>query len=59
VETDTVHVTWETMYAGPPLMVSISRGSGAIKIDFPRAEFLEVEEAEIERLRHQPPKRPR
>jgi hypothetical protein len=25
-------------------------------MDFPRAEFLELEEAEIERLRNQPPK---
>jgi hypothetical protein len=44
------------MYGGPPLMISISRSSGAIKMDFPRAEFLELEEAEIERLLNQPPK---
>ncbi|MGB7911325.1 MAG: hypothetical protein WCF59_03785 [Desulfobaccales bacterium] len=56
VATDTVHVTWETMYAGPPLMISISRSSGAIRMDFPRVEFLELEEAAIERLRQQPPK---
>ena len=55
VATDTVHITWETMYAGPPLMISISRSSGAIRMDFPRAEFLELEEAAIERLRQQPP----
>ncbi|MFZ0051489.1 MAG: hypothetical protein WAK96_06910 [Desulfobaccales bacterium] len=55
-ETDTVHVTWETMYGGPPLMISISRSSGAIKMDFPRAEFVKLEEAEIERLLNQPPK---
>ena len=59
VETDTVHVTWENMYAGPPLMISISRSSGAIRMDFPRAEFLELEEAAIERLRQQPPERRR
>ena len=56
VATDTVHVTWETMYAGPPLMISISRSSGVIRMDFPREEFLELEEAAIERLRQQPPK---
>jgi hypothetical protein len=55
VATDTVHVTWETMYAGPPLMISISRSSGAIRMDFPPVEFLELEEAAIERLRQQPP----
>ncbi len=54
--TDTVHITWENMYAGPPLMISISRNSGAIRMDFPREEFLELEEAAIERLRRQPPK---
>jgi hypothetical protein len=56
VATDTVHVTWETMYAGPPLMISISRSSGAIRMDFPREEFLVLEEAAIERLRQQPPR---
>ncbi|MGA7562383.1 MAG: hypothetical protein WBW55_04180 [Desulfobaccales bacterium] len=56
VATDTVHITWESMYAGPPLMISISRSSGAIRMDFPRVEFLELEEAAIERLRQQPPK---
>ncbi len=56
VASDTVHITWETMYAGPPLMISISRSSGAIRMDFPPAAFLELEEAAIERLRQQPPK---
>ena len=56
VATDTVHITWESMYAGPPLMISISRSSGAIRMDFPPVEFLELEEAAIERLRQQPPK---
>ena len=37
-------------------MISISRSSGAIRMDFPPAEFLELEEAAIERLRQQPPK---
>jgi hypothetical protein len=54
-ETDTVHITWETMYAGPPLMVSIHRSTRAIRNDYPRDEFIELEEAEIERLRQLPP----
>ena len=35
-ETDTVHLTWETMYAGPPLMVSIHRVTRAIRSDYPQ-----------------------
>ena len=55
-ETDTVHITWETMYAGPPLMISIHRVTRALRMDYPRDEFLELEQAEIERLRSLPPK---
>jgi hypothetical protein len=55
VETDTVHITWDTMYAGPPLMISICRATGTIKRDFPREEFLLKEGEEIERLRNLPP----
>jgi hypothetical protein len=55
-ETETVHITWETMYAGPPLMMSIHRVTRTIRNDYPRAEFLELEQAEIERLRSLPPK---
>lgn len=54
-ETDTVHITWETMYAGPPLMVSIHRVTRTIRNDYPRDEFLELEEEEIKRLRQLPP----
>jgi hypothetical protein len=54
-ETDTVHITWETMYAGPPLMVSIHRTTRVIRNNYPRDEFLELEQAEIERLRSLPP----
>jgi hypothetical protein len=53
-ETDTVHITWETMYAGPPLMISIHRVTRAIRNDYPRDEFIELEQAEIERLRSLP-----
>ena len=53
-ETDTVHITWETMYAGPPLMLSIHRVTRIIRNDFPREEFIELEQAEIERLRQLP-----
>ncbi len=54
-ETDTVHITWETMYAGPPLMVSIHRVTRTIRSDYPRDEFIELEEIEIQRLRQLPP----
>ncbi len=56
-ELDVVHVTWDTMYSGPPLMISIYRATGTIKMDFPRDEFLLLEEEAIERLRNQPPGR--
>ncbi len=54
-EMDTVHITWETMYAGPPLMVSIHRETRVIRNDYPREEFIELEQAEIERIRSLPP----
>jgi hypothetical protein len=50
-----VHITWETMHAGPPLMVSIQRSTRSIRSDYPRDEFIELEQAEIERIRHLPP----
>jgi hypothetical protein len=53
-ETETVHITWETMYAGPPLMISIHRVTRAIRNDYPREEFIELEQAEIERVRSLP-----
>jgi hypothetical protein len=53
-ETDTVHITWENMYH-VPLMVSIHRVTRAIRHDYPLDEFLEREQAEIERLRALPP----
>jgi hypothetical protein len=42
------------MYAGPPLMLSIHRVTRIIRNDFPREEFIELEQAEIERLRQLP-----
>jgi hypothetical protein len=54
-ETDMVHITWETMYIGPPLMISIHRSTRVIRNDYPREEFLELEQAEIERIRNLPP----
>jgi len=54
-ETDTVHITWENMYAGPPLMISIHRVTRALRMDYPREEFIELEQAEIERIRSLPP----
>jgi hypothetical protein len=53
VETDTVHITWENMY-GAPLMISIHRVTRVIRNDYPRDEFLQLEQAEIERLRNLP-----
>jgi hypothetical protein len=55
VEADTVHVTWENMYAAP-MMISIHRVTRTLRMDYPREEFLALEQAEIERLRALPPK---
>ncbi len=55
-EADTVHITWDTMYGGAPLMISLCRLTGEIKMNYPREEYLELEEAAIERLRSLPPK---
>jgi len=53
-EADTVHITWENMY-NVPMMISIHRVSRALRMDYPRDEFLELEQAEIERIRSLPP----
>jgi hypothetical protein len=53
-ETDTVHITWENIYAAP-LMISVHRVTRTFRMDYPREEFLELEQAEIERLRALPP----
>ncbi len=55
-ETDLVHVTWDTMYAGPPLMITVNRATKKVKMDYPRDEFIELEQEEIERIRNLPPK---
>jgi len=55
VETDHVHITFDTMYSGPPLMITLSRTQGFIRMDYPRDEFIELEQAEIERIRQLPP----
>jgi hypothetical protein len=54
-ETDTVHITWENMYSGPPLMISIHRVTRVLRMDYPRDEFLALEQAEIDRIRSLPP----
>ena len=54
-ETDTVHITWENMYSAP-LMVSIHRVTRVISNNYPRDEFLELEQVEIERIRSLPPR---
>ena len=53
-ETDTVHITWENMYAAP-LMISIHRVTRVIRNNYPRDEFLALEQEEIERVRSLPP----
>ena len=53
-ETDTVHITLENMYSAP-LMISIHRVTRIIRNNYPRDEFLELEQAEIERVRKLPP----
>jgi hypothetical protein len=57
-ETDTVHITWENMYSAP-LMISIHRVTRAIRNDYPRDEFLLLEQVEIDRIRNLPPKQKR
>jgi hypothetical protein len=54
VETDTVHITWENMYCAP-FMISINRGTRTLRMDYPRDEFLALEQDEIERFRNLPP----
>jgi hypothetical protein len=54
-ETDTVHITWENMYCAP-FMISIHRVTRALRMDYPPDEFIELEQAEIERLRKLPPR---
>ncbi len=51
-ETETVHITWENMYAGPPMMISIHRVTRVLRMDYPPEEFIELEQAEIERIRN-------
>ena len=55
VETDTVHITWENMYAAPPFMISIHRVTRALRMDYPPDELIALEQAEIERFRSLPP----
>jgi hypothetical protein len=53
-ETETVHITWENMYGGPPLMISIHRSTRALRMDYPPDELIDLEQAEIERIRSLP-----
>ena len=54
-ETETVHITWENMYCGPPMMISIHRVTRVMRHDYARDEFIALEQTEIERLRKLPP----
>ena len=53
-ETDTVYITYENMYS-VPLMLCINRTTRSIRHDYHRDEFLELEQAEIDRIRQLPP----
>jgi hypothetical protein len=53
-ETEIVHITWENMYSAP-FMISIHRVTRTLRMDYPRDEFLELEQAEIDRIRSLPP----
>jgi hypothetical protein len=57
IDADMVHITYDTMYGGAPLMISICRGTGVTRMGFPPEEYLRREEEEIERLRQLPPRR--
>ncbi len=54
-DTDIVHITWENMYSGPPMMISIHRVTRVLRMDYARDEFIELEQCEIERIRALPP----
>jgi hypothetical protein len=56
-ETNTVHITWENMYAAPPFMISIHRVTRALRMGYPPDELVELEQAEIERRRNLPRKK--
>lgn len=54
-ETEMGPLTGKTRYAGPPLLVSIHRGTRALRMDYPREEFIGLEQAEIKPRRQLPP----
>ncbi len=54
-ETNVVHITWENMYCGPVMMISIHRVTRVLRMDYAPEELIEKEQAEIERLRSLPP----
>ncbi len=53
-ETNTVHITWENMYSGPVMMISINRETRVLRMDYAPDELIEKEQAEIDRLRSLP-----
>jgi hypothetical protein len=54
-EKNLIHITWDNSHSGPPLMSSICRATKTVRIDYPRQEFLEIEETAIEKIRNAPP----
>ncbi len=54
-ETNTVHITWENMYAGPVMLISINRDTRVLRMDYAPEELIQKEQEEIERLRQMPP----
>ncbi len=55
-ETNIVHITWENMYGGPVMLISINRDTRVLRMDYAPDELIEKEEVEIERLRQLPPR---
>jgi hypothetical protein len=55
VDNNVVHITWDNAHSGPPLMSSICRLTKTVRIRYPQDEFMEIEEAAIEKIRNAPP----
>ncbi len=50
-EENVVYVTWQNSYGGPPLSVAIWPETGEKRLTQPRKEQIELEEANLSRLR--------
>ncbi len=54
-ETNTIHITWQNMYSGPVMVISINRDTRVLRMDYAPEALIAKEEVEIERLRNLPP----